>query len=271
MAQTKRAAGTKSTGRRSTTTRTTTQSTGQRKQNTSNGGSHGRHMLESLEDGFLAEVADMLHAERQLVKALPRMARAAETPELRETIERHLEETEGHVQRLENVFELMDRKPHTEVCEGMQGILHEGNELLQKTGPGPVRDAMIVGAAQKAEHYEITSYGTLCAWAEELGENQVVRLLEENLFEEKQADRRLTQIAEARSNPEARQRPSRHDRFRSRGAFGGDRGRFQDERDRRYDDERGSRYVQSDRNRDDYELEDQGRERSRWNRDKRYD
>jgi len=270
MARTKRAAGMKSARRRSTTTRTSSQNSDHRKQ-ASNGGSHGRHMLESLEDGFLAEVADMLHAERQLVKALPRMARAAETPELRETIERHLEETEGHVQRLENVFELMNRKPHTEVCEGMQGILHEGNEVLQKTGAGPVRDAMIVGAAQKVEHYEITSYGTLCAWAEELGESQVVRLLEENLFEEKQADRRLTQIAEARSNPEARQRSSRQGGFRSRGGFGGDRRRFEDERDRRYDEDRGSRYAPSDRNRDDEDYEYESRERSRWNRDKRYD
>jgi ferritin-like metal-binding protein YciE len=160
-------------------------------------------MIQTLEEGFVSELADTLHAERQLVKVLPRMAQGASGSFLREVLERHAEETEDHIARLEQVFEMMGHKPHTEVCEGMQGILIEGRELMQKTGPGPVRDAMIISAAQKVEHYEICAYGTLCAWADEMGEGRVLRLLEQSLFEEHGADRRLTQVAESIANPRA--------------------------------------------------------------------
>lgn len=181
----------------------------------SNGRSHTHHMIENLEEGFLAEVADMMHAERQLVSALPKMAEAAGNRRLRDAIEQHLEETEEHVRRLENVFRLLSHKPEAEVCEGMKGILEESREQMQKTPQGPVRDAMIIASGQKVEHYEIASYGTLCAWAEELGEFEIVRILEQTLSEEKNADRTLSRIAESTSNREAEWRQERGNRGRN--------------------------------------------------------
>ena len=172
------------------------------------------HMIENLEEGFLAEVADMLHAERQILKMLPKLIDSATSRKLKSAFELHLEQTEDQVMRLERVFELFDHKPQVEVCEGMQGIIAEGKELLHKTGAGPVRDSMIIAAAQKVEHYEITSYGTLCSWAEQLGEHEALDLLEQTLMEEKTTDRNLSRIAESFANPEAEEgRQTSHGRF----------------------------------------------------------
>jgi ferritin-like metal-binding protein YciE len=192
------AQGTRSSGRKA-------KHEGRRARRGGNGRSNG-HEIDDLEAGFLDELGDMLHAERQLVKALPKLARAAQSRQLRGLFEQHLEETEEQVQRLEQVFELFDCGPKARVCEGMQGILAEGKEMLEKTSSGPARDALLIAAAQKAEHYEIASYGSLCAWAEELGNRQALELLEDTLHEEKAADRKLTRIAESRLNPEASRR-----------------------------------------------------------------
>jgi ferritin-like metal-binding protein YciE len=169
-------------------------------------------MVTNLEDGFLAELADMLFAERELLKVLPKLSQAASSRRLRDALEWHAEQTEQQVMRLQNVYKLFGRKEETETCEGMQGILEECKDLLQKTGPGPVRDAMIIAATQKAEHYEIAAYGTLCSWADQLGEDQVVDMLAESLHEKKAADRNLSRIAEMNANPQA-EHGGRGDRF----------------------------------------------------------
>jgi len=166
-------------------------------------GNSKKEEISDLEDGYLIELADMLSAEKQLVKELPRMAEAARSPELREAIEMHVEQTENQVRRLEEVFRMLGEEPHTEPCEGMTGILKEGKEMLEKSQRGQARDALIIAAAQKVEHYEIASYGTLCAWAEQLGHQDACDLLEQTLDEEKATDKKLTRIAEGRTNRES--------------------------------------------------------------------
>jgi ferritin-like metal-binding protein YciE len=223
-------------------------------------------MIESFQDGFFTEVADMLHAERQITKALPRMAQAAQSRELSELLEHHLEETEEQVRRLEQVFEMMGRRPHMEVCEGMQGILEEGKDVLHKAGEGVLRDALIIGAAQKVEHYEIASYGTLVSWAEQMGARNVAQLLERTLQEEKNADRNLTRIAESQSNQEAMQQW-----LGGRQGFGrqgrGFQGQEFDERRTQQWEFRGSRPNPPRQQR--YQEDDfRDRERSRWPRDR---
>ena len=183
--------------------RSQTGSRTQQKRQKANGRSQGRHMVETLEEGFIAELADMLNGEGQLLKMLNRMAMSAHSPRLRDAFELHAEQTERQMARLERVFELFQRKPHTEKCEGLEGIVTEGNELLQRSGSGPIRDALMISAAQKVEHYEIASYGTLCSWAEQLNQREAMDLLEENLNEEKATDRILTHIAESFANQRA--------------------------------------------------------------------
>jgi ferritin-like metal-binding protein YciE len=188
----------------------------------SGNGRSARPMLENLEDGFLAELGDMLFAAQEVEKILPELARAAESRRLREALEWHAEQSEEQSARLENVFRVFGRKAHPETCEGMQGILTECREILKKTSPGPLRDAMLIGAAQKAGHYEIAAYGTLCSWADQLGEDEALRLLEDTLREKKGADRVLTRIGESFTNPQAErgeERFSRGDRERGQGRF----------------------------------------------------
>jgi len=187
-------------------------------------------MVQNLEDGFLTELADMLNAEQQILKMLPKMVQAVESPDLRQVLQEHEQETEEQASRVERVFKLFNRKPANEECEGIQGILKEGKELLEKTGSGPVRDAMIIAAAQKVEHYEIASYGTLCAWADELGEGRALRLLEETLNEERTADRKLSRIAESMTNERARDQQGRG-RFSGMQSPGGEEWRQQQSND----------------------------------------
>jgi ferritin-like metal-binding protein YciE len=158
---------------------------------------------ENLREALVEEIRDMYNAEKQLVKALPKMAKGAESDELREAFEQHLEETEGHVARLERVFELLDEKPRGKHCAGMAGIVEEGSEKLQEDMEGSVLDACLIGAAQKVEHYEICSYGTAIAWAEALGLSEVVEVLNETLEEEKAADEKLSALAESGINQAA--------------------------------------------------------------------
>ena len=159
--------------------------------------------MPTLREAFLDEIRDIYHAEKQLVKALPKMAQAASNPELKSAIENHLAETENQVSRLEQVFELVGEKPQTKTCAGMAGIIEEGSDALGEDASGAVLDAMIIASAQRAEHYEIAAYGTVAAWAEGLGLTDAAELLRETLDEEKSADETLTELAEAGINAAA--------------------------------------------------------------------
>lgn len=150
-------------------------------------------MLDSIQKLLEHAVKDLYSAEKQLLRALPRMARAADTPELAEAFEDHIMETEDQLQRLEQVAEILDIRPSGKRCLGMAGLIEEGAEVLRDEGIG-IDEALIM-AAQKVEHYEISAYGSAIALAERLGEDEVVRLLEESLEEEKLTDKKLTGIS----------------------------------------------------------------------------
>jgi ferritin-like metal-binding protein YciE len=162
-------------------------------------------VMNNLHDVFVETIKDLYHAEKQLVKALPRMANAATSDELRAAIEEHLEVTEGQVERLEEVFGELDMSPKAKVCYGMQGIVEEGKEVLeeQKNGNPAAIDAAIIAAAQKVEHYEIASYGSARAFAETLGLNRIAELLQETLDEEEETDEKLNDLAESSINEAA--------------------------------------------------------------------
>lgn len=151
--------------------------------------------LQTLENAFVDELRDVLSAEKQLVKALPKMAKGANSDELRMAMEQHLEETKTHVERLEEVFQSLDLSPRAKKCEAMAGLLEEGSSLLEEDGAPEVLDALIIAAAQKVEHYEIATYGTLCTWAKLLGHDTALSLLKETLNEEETTDKKLTEIA----------------------------------------------------------------------------
>jgi ferritin-like metal-binding protein YciE len=156
--------------------------------------------INTLQDLFMKELRDVYDAERQLTKALPKMAKAAASDELRAAFETHRQETLGHVDRLERAFEELDSKARGEHCPGMAGIIEEGSELMQEDSDDDVLDAGLIAAAQRAEHYEIAAYGTLVSWAQTLGYGAVGNLLQQNLAEEKAADEKLTEIAEGMIN-----------------------------------------------------------------------
>lgn len=162
-------------------------------------------VMNNLHDVLLDTIKDLYHAEKQLVKALPRMAKAASSDELRMAIEEHLEVTENQVKRLEEVFEELDMSPKAKVCHGMLGIVDEGKEVLEEQDDGnpAAVDAALIAAAQKVEHYEIASYGSARTFAQTLGLNRVAELLQETLSEEEETDAKLTQIAEGMVNEAA--------------------------------------------------------------------
>jgi ferritin-like metal-binding protein YciE len=155
--------------------------------------------MEPLEKLFRDEIADLYDAEQQILKALPKMIEAVSAPQLRNALEQHRKATEGQVKRLEEIFQV-EGKPSQKKCKGMAGLIAEGDELLKEDYEGDVLDAAIIGAAQRVEHYEIAAYGTARAFAEHLGKNEAVELLQETLDEEKEADELLTQIAESQVN-----------------------------------------------------------------------
>jgi ferritin-like metal-binding protein YciE len=159
---------------------------------------------ESLRELYVNELKDLYNAETQLVKALPKMAKGSFNAELRQGFEEHLRQTSEHVSRLEQIFEMLGEKPGGKKCVGMEGIVKEGAETLSEDYEDALMDAAIIGAAQRVEHYEIAAYGTAKAFAELLGENDHVSLLEETLEEEKETDQKLTQLAE-QINPRAAQ------------------------------------------------------------------
>ncbi len=156
-----------------------------------------------LNDLFLDTLKDIFHAEKQLLRALPKMARAANSDELRQAFETHKDETQGQVERLEQVFEIVGKRPQAKTCEAMQGILAEGEEVMDDFADSEALDAGLLAAAQAVEHYEITRYGTLKTWANELGLADAVGLLDETLTEEKETDVALTQLAETAVNQHA--------------------------------------------------------------------
>jgi len=157
----------------------------------------------NLREALVDEIRDLYNAEKQLTKALPKLAKSATSEELREAFESHLEETEGHVSRLERVFELLDEKPRGKHCAGIAGIIEEGSDMMQEDMEDSVMDACLIAAGQKAEHYEITSYGTVIAWAEALELTEIAQVLQETLAEEKAADEKLTALAESGVNEAA--------------------------------------------------------------------
>ncbi|RYJ45147.1 ferritin-like domain-containing protein [Flavobacterium beibuense] len=158
---------------------------------------------EALHDLYIDSLKDIYWAEKALLKALPKMAKNATTKSLSDTIESHMTETEGQIERLEKVFELAGKKASGKKCEAMAGLLKEGEDILESTEPGAVRDAGIIAAAQKVEHYEIATYGTLCAFAKTLGYDEAAKILHESLMEEKAADQKLTDNAYNKINFEA--------------------------------------------------------------------
>jgi ferritin-like metal-binding protein YciE len=153
---------------------------------------------------LIDELRDIYHAEKQLVKALPKMARAAKSTKLREAFEHHLEETKGQVERLEQVFEKLDARSSGKRCEAMEGLIDEAKELIEEIATPEVLDAALIMAAQKVEHYEIASYGAACSLAKLLGEDDAAKLLHESLEEEKKADETLTKLAKKQLNADAR-------------------------------------------------------------------
>lgn len=158
--------------------------------------------MQTLKDLFVDKLKDVYDAERRITKALPKIIKAANDEDLSRTLEEHLQETEGQIERLDRVFEAIGASPGRKPCHGMMGILEEGDELIEKDAPDPVMDAGLIAAAQSVEHYEITAYGCLKTWANQLGMKDEANLLDETLEEEKQADEKLNRIAST-VNPRA--------------------------------------------------------------------
>jgi ferritin-like metal-binding protein YciE len=159
--------------------------------------------LDSMQELFLNELKDVLNAEKQLVRALPRMAKAAQSRELQQAFTKHLRETEGHVQRLERIFKALGETPRGKQCKGMAGLVEEGKEIMEEDGAPEVIDAALIAAAQRVEHYEIAAYGCLRTYAQLLGETEADKLLEQTLREEEATDQALTALGEGGINEAA--------------------------------------------------------------------
>ena len=159
--------------------------------------------LDTLEQLYLSELRDVYSAENQLLEALPKMARGATSPELKDAFEKHLEQTKGHVKRLEELFEQLGASPKGKTCHGMKGLIKEGSEILEEDGEDSVLDAGIIVAAQKVEHYEIASYGSVRTFANLLGKDEEAKLLQATLDEESETNEILNRLAETIVNPEA--------------------------------------------------------------------
>ncbi|MEH2543029.1 MULTISPECIES: YciE/YciF ferroxidase family protein [unclassified Bradyrhizobium] len=156
-----------------------------------------------LNELFLDTLKDIYYAEKQILRALPKMAKAATSDNLRAAFEKHHEETEAHVERLEEIFELLGKPARGKKCEAIEGIIDEGKDIMEQYADTPALDAGLLAAAQSVEHYEISRYGTLKAWAQKLNNPQAVKLIDQTLAEEKKTDEALTKIAETEVNYEA--------------------------------------------------------------------
>ena len=159
--------------------------------------------MKNLEELFLHMLKDVYHAEKQVLRALPKMAKSTESEELRQAFELHREETVGQIERLEQVFEMLGKRARGVPCEAMQSLIEEGKEVMEEAEDPDVMDAGVLAAAQAIEHYEIARYGTLKAWAKQLGMKDAVRLLDETLAEEKKTDKLLSELAVANLNRQA--------------------------------------------------------------------
>ncbi len=149
----------------------------------------------TMDELFVDELKDLYSAEKQITRALPKLVKAATSDDLRQAFQSHLEETNGHVSRLEKAFEILGKSPKGKTCVGMKGVLEEGAEVLEDTDKGEVRDAGLISAAQRVEHYEMAGYGSAREFAKLLGQDEIAELLEETLEEEKAADKKLTSIS----------------------------------------------------------------------------
>jgi ferritin-like metal-binding protein YciE len=152
--------------------------------------------VDSVEKLFVEELKDLYSAENQITKALPKMVKAATSKDLKQAFESHLRETEGQIQRLEKICGILGASPRGKSCDGMKGVLEEGSSMLHETAEGDIRDAALISAAQRVEHYEMAAYGTVRSYAELLGKPKIAQLLEETLEEEKAADQKLTAISQ---------------------------------------------------------------------------
>ncbi len=159
----------------------------------------------SMEDLFLHFLQDIYYAERQLLKALPKMAKAAESQELKQAFLHHREQTQGQIERLQQVFEQIGKRARGITCEALNGLVEEADELVEEFDAGPARDAGLLAGGQAVEHYEMARYGALVAWAKTLGHNQAAQLLQQTLDEEKETDAKLTKLANENLNPKAKQ------------------------------------------------------------------
>jgi len=159
--------------------------------------------LDTLEKLYISELRDLYSAENQLLKALPKMAKGATSPELKEAFETHLKQTKGHVERLEELFAQRDESPKGKTCHAMKGLIEEGSEILEEEGENSVLDAGMIVAAQKVEHYEIASYGSVRTFANLLGKDEEAELLQSTLDEEAETNETLNRLAETVVNPEA--------------------------------------------------------------------
>ncbi len=157
----------------------------------------------NLRDVYVEQLKDLYNAEQQLVKALPKMAKAATSPELAQGFEEHLEQTKGHVNRLEEIFEKLDEKPSGKKCKAMEGLIKEGSETIEEDASDAAKDALLIAAAQRVEHYEMAGYGSVSAYAKLLGEKAVLKLLQATLAEEKATDEALSELAESTINLQA--------------------------------------------------------------------
>ena len=175
----------------------------------------------TLHDAFIDELRDTYDAERQLTKALPKLAKAATSPQLREAFETHLEETQGQIERLEQVFETLDEKVRGKHCDGIAGIIEEGKSIMEEDFDEATMDACLIAAGQRAEHYEMAAYGTLVAWARAMGHNGAADLLQKTLDEEKAADEKLSALAEGGINEGAANSGSSEDDEEEPAAVGG--------------------------------------------------
>ncbi len=175
--------------------------------------------LDSLRTLWIEEMRDLYNAENQLIKALPKIAKKASTPGLKEAFESHLEETQTHIERLDEIFVKLGKKPTGKTCKAMKGLIEEGAEMMKEDGPESVIDAGLIAAAQRVEHYEMAGYGVVRTFASTLGEDEAQALLQETLDEEGAADEKLTEIAESIVNEEAEEEveePATAGRSRSR-------------------------------------------------------
>ena len=159
--------------------------------------------LDTLEKLYVDELRDIYNAENQLLKALPKMAKGASSPDLKDAFETHLRQTESHVERLEQIFSELDESPKGKTCRGMKGLIEEGSEILKEEGEESVLDAGIIVAAQKVEHYEMAAYGSARTFARLLGQEKAAELLQSTLDEESETNESLNQLAETMVNPEA--------------------------------------------------------------------